>query len=82
MDNDSHAADKAASGEAVASAFLQMLADAPASALEEELRRMEVEHVADAGHLKANYYAALRVRELLERRKRRERELLSQYHRS
>ena len=61
------------------SAFLHMLADAPASALAEDLRRMEEEHAANPEHLTASYYAALRVRELLERRSRRERELASLY---
>ena len=79
MDNVSDSAGRPASGEAGASAFLQLLADAPASALEEELRRMEQEHAAKPEHLTASYYAVLRVRELLERHSRRERELASLY---
>src|SRR5687767_12638400 len=59
--------------------FLQLLANAPAPVLEEELRRLEEEHRQHPEALRADYYAVVRVRELVEHRRRRERELASLY---
>src|SRR5687768_7409491 len=56
-----------------ASSILRVLADAPAAALEEELRRLE--HEARSDQLEADYLAVARVRELVERRRRREQEI-------
>ena len=52
-----------------------MLADTPAAALEEELRRLEQEHLAGRTTYGADYLAVVRVRELVERRRRREQEI-------
>ena len=57
------------------SSILRVLADTPAAALEEELRRLEHEHLAGSDHLKADYLAVVRVRELAERRRRRDQEI-------
>jgi len=55
------------------SSILRVLADTPAAALESELRRLE--HEARSDHLEADYLAVARVRELVERRRRREQEI-------
>ena len=47
----------------------------PAAALEQELRRLEQEQLAGSDHLRADYLAIVRVRELVERRRRREQEI-------
>src|SRR5919107_6345815 len=52
------------------SSILQVLADTPAVALEEELRRLEQEQLAGSDHRAADYLAIVRVRELVERRRR------------
>ena len=57
------------------SSILRVLADTPAAALEEELRRLEHEHMASADHRRADYLAVVRVRELAERRRRRDQEI-------
>jgi GAF domain-containing protein/sugar diacid utilization regulator len=57
------------------SSILRVLADTPAAALEEELRRLEEVHLAGTDHLRADYLAVVRVRELAERRRRREQEI-------
>ena len=57
------------------SSILRVLADTPAPALEEELRRLEQEQLASSDHLRSDYLAIVRVRELIERRRRREREI-------
>ena len=57
------------------SSILRVLADTPPAALEEELLRLEHEHMAGADHRGADYLAVVRVRELAERRRRREQEI-------
>ena len=57
------------------SSILRVLADTPAAAAEEELRRLEQEQLAGSDHLRADYLAIVRVRELVERRRRREQEI-------
>jgi len=55
--------------------ILRVLADAPAAGLEQELCRLEEEQLAGAHHSRADHLAIVRVRELVERRRRREQEI-------
>ena len=57
------------------SSILRVLADTPAAGLEQELRRLEQEQLAGAHHSRADHLAIVRVRELVERRRRREQEI-------
>lgn len=59
--------------------LLQLLAETSADDLEAELLRREEQHRRDTGHLPADYYAAVRVRELMSYRRRRELEISSLY---
>jgi hypothetical protein len=61
------------------SSILRVLADTPAAGLEAELRRLEQEQLAGSDHVDADYLAIVRVRELIDRRRRRERELSMLY---
>jgi GAF domain-containing protein/sugar diacid utilization regulator len=68
-----------APGTIVESVFLHVLAEAPSSVLEDELQRLDRERLEHPDHLSADHYAAVRVRELVEHRRRRELEISSLY---
>src|SRR6185436_15307826 len=59
--------------------LLQLLAEASADDLEAELARREEEHRHSIGNLPTDYYATVRVRELMSYRRRRELEISSLY---
>lgn len=59
--------------------ILRLLAEAPASVLSEELGRLEQEQLKHSDPPQTDYHAAVRVRELIEQQRRRERELSSLY---